>query len=79
MVEASDRSGSLITARCAAEQGREVFAVPGQIFSKLSKGTHQLINQGATLMNTIDNLRHAVPPQPLKSCVPSSPMRPSPD
>jgi DNA processing protein len=73
VVEASDRSGALITARFAAEQGREVFAVPGQIFSKLSRGTHRLINQGAHLVNTIDDILDAIPRHYLES-VP----RPSP-
>ena len=61
VVEASDRSGSLITARHAADQGREVFAVPGQIFSNVSRGTHSLINQGATLINSVDDLLDALP------------------
>ena len=73
VVEASDRSGALITARHAAEQGREVFAVPGQIDSESSKGTNHLINQGAHLVNTIDDIFDAIPRHYLES----SP-RPSP-
>lgn len=77
VVEASNRSGALITARLAGEQGREVFAVPGEIFSELSTGTHKLIDNGAKLINTVDDLFEALPRHALNpSFIPAPPPLP---
>ena len=56
VIEAPQRSGALITARLAGEQNREVMALPGQVTSRASRGTHDLIRDGATLVQTVDDV-----------------------
>jgi len=68
VVQAADRSGALITARLAGEQGREVFAVPGPVDCRLSKGSHGLIRDGAKLVGSVDDILEELGPlfEPVK-------------
>jgi DNA processing protein len=72
VIEANEKSGSLITAACALEQGREVMAVPGNVLSGRSRGGHALIRDGAKIVECADDIVEELWPQTVQPAAPQS-------
>ena len=77
VVEARERSGALITADLALEEGRDVLAVPGEITSALSQGTNALLRQGATAVTSADDVLEAIGVPPARRVDPDPPSAPA--